>query len=61
MAEGDVECTTDGCTATHKPHMWGNIRAEQEGWFHQRNGTAWCPVHVPEWVTAWRRGKKVVQ
>lgn len=34
--------------------MWNKIRAHDLGWFEQKNGTAYCPRHVPEWVTEWR-------
>lgn len=46
-------CAGDDCSATIKNHAWGRIKAE--GWFQQKDGTVWCPTHVPEWVEAWRK------
>jgi len=50
-----VRCDHPGCEAKIKNHAWGKIRAE--GWFFQRNGKAYCPDHLPEWVDKWR-GKR---
>lgn len=55
MISGDyksVQCDHQDCEATHPNHAWGRIRAE--GWFHQKDGQAYCPEHVPAWVEAWR-------
>lgn len=49
-----IRCNASECESEHPAHHWGNKRAETEGWFHQRNGDAWCPQHVPAWVPAWR-------
>lgn len=53
-----TECAQPDCLASHPAHQWGNKRAESEGWFHQKNGTAWCPAHVPQWVAEWRAKRK---
>lgn len=45
-------CQHPDCTAEIPDHKWGQIRAE--GWFRQRDGTVWCPLHVPDWVPQWR-------
>jgi hypothetical protein len=50
--DGLVHCSADGCDATVPDHYWGKVKAA--GWFFQRNGDAWCPEHVPEWVAEWR-------
>lgn len=49
---GDVSCADKHCNKTIKNHRWGKIKADQ--WFHQKDGTSWCPDHIPEWVTEWR-------
>lgn len=36
---------------------WDDQRAQNLGWFMQRNGDVWCPNHVPDWVSAWRAKK----
>lgn len=48
----EVTCAHPGCSASHKDHLWGQIKADD--WFHQKDGTAWCPDHHPEWVASWR-------
>jgi len=53
---GFVICDEDGCEEKIKNHAWGHIKAE--GWFFGRDGeTAWCPNHIPDWVSAWRAKK----
>jgi hypothetical protein len=49
-----TRCNEPGCVAEHPAHHWANKRAETQGWFHQKDGRAWCPAHVPAWVAAWR-------
>lgn len=49
---GWVECAEPECTARYKNHRWGRIKADD--WFHQKDGTSWCPEHIPEWVEEWR-------
>lgn len=48
-----MECSDPGCDAKVKSHAWGRIKAE--GWFFQKDGAAYCPLHVPSWVEAWRK------
>ena len=48
------ECAEPGCTETFKDHRWGHGKAQGQGWFLQRDDTAWCPQHNPDWVAAWR-------
>jgi len=56
MAEGFVptpkRCAHEGCDAEIKGHAWAVIKAED--WFFQKDGTSWCPDHLPDWVPAWR-------
>lgn len=40
----------DKCTATYKAHKWGSIKAHAEGWYQMRDGRAFCPKHLPDWV-----------
>lgn len=60
MADDDGHCSVKDCPATYKKHYWGGIDADRDGWFFRRDGTAYCPVHVPAWVEGWRkkRGRK---
>lgn len=55
-------CKGPGCMARHKADRWSNSRADADGWFHQKGGDAWCPLHNPPWVAGWRKkhGKKQV-
>lgn len=59
------ECEQEGCTnvvpqakTAMRPSMWDLRRARDVGWFIQRDGKAWCPEHVPEWVANWRAIQK---
>lgn len=45
-----VTCSHPGCNAAHPGSKWDNIQAGRDGWFHQRDGNAYCPKHVPKWV-----------
>lgn len=49
-----TECAAPGCTASFPDHRWGSIKAHAAGWFTQKDGTAWCPEHTPDWVADWR-------
>lgn len=51
------KCSKKSCTNTYTPHHWGTKQAGREGWFMQRNGVAWCPKHIPDWVAEWRKKK----
>jgi hypothetical protein len=52
--EHPVRCAHPECGASHPSSRWAEIRAHDEGWFTKKDGTAYCPKHVPEWVTKWR-------
>ena len=54
---GTKTCEEDGCERGFKAHHWGSIKATSEGWFQQKDGTVWCPDHVPAWVAQWRARK----
>lgn len=50
-----------GCNVCGTPgpgSKFGNVRAQEQGWFFQKNGDMYCPEHVPEWVAEWRAKKK---
>jgi len=51
-------CVAEGCEESFVPHRWAPESQSGSGWFHQRNGTSWCPAHVPEWVAGWREKQK---
>lgn len=55
---GRQRCSHDGCENSFAPHKWGNMEAQRLGWFLQRNGDAWCPDHIPDWVAEWRKKKE---
>lgn len=55
--------TCDVCGKECKNDRWSRIRAHEAGWFEQKNGTVYCPEHVPSWVITWRerrRGRDVL-
>jgi hypothetical protein len=52
-----ISCSQESCTAKIANHAHGKIRAGEDGWFFQKSGEAWCPLHHPEWVAAWRERK----
>lgn len=39
---------------TGRVSKWLVIKAQDEGWFFHRDGTAYCPDHTPHWVEEWR-------
>jgi hypothetical protein len=43
---------------TGRVGKWNVMKASREGWFFQKDDTAWCPDHVPDWVAAWRARQK---
>lgn len=47
------KCAHDGC----KKKLVMPGRWDTTDWFVQRDGTAWCPPHFPEWVKGWRAKK----
>jgi hypothetical protein len=52
---GTVSCNEPECAESYAAHHWGAVKAADEGWFLQRDGTAWCPKHNPPWVADWRK------
>lgn len=52
--EFPTTCAHPGCETNHPSSRFDDSKAVSEGWFHQRDGTAWCPEHLPEWVAEWR-------
>lgn len=53
------QCSELTCDATFKNHRWGKQAAQDIGWFFQRDGKAFCPDHVPEWVEGWRHTQSI--
>jgi hypothetical protein len=49
-------CDKPLCEEKIKNHRWGRTKAE--GWFFEKTGEAWCPLHHPEWVADWRARQK---
>ena len=49
------------CEESYKGHHWGAVKAHDRGWFLQKDGTAWCPKHTPEWVEEWREREAAKQ
>lgn len=49
-----AECADPDCKATFRDHRWGAIHAHAAGWLQQKDGTVWCPNHLPGWVADWR-------
>lgn len=45
------------CDATVKNNKWARVRAHDQGWFFSYDGWAACPIHIPAWVSEWRRRK----
>lgn len=56
---GYVCCDGEGCRNRIKDHRWGHIKADD--WFFQKDGTAYCPDHIPDWVEKWRNKNAVVE
>lgn len=56
MPEGAdrYHCAQRGCKGTAPKHQWSEKTKAGKGWFHQKDGTSWCPDHHPEWVKEWR-------
>lgn len=55
MEMDDKYCNDPDCEESFKPHYWGALRAHSQGWMIQKDGTAWCPKHLPYWVHGWRQ------
>ena len=52
-------CTHENCDAQYRDDKWGKIRAQNQSWFFQKTGEAWCPKHIPDWVEKCRAFKDV--
>ena len=52
-----VPCASEGCLRGIKNHYWAKVQGQSDGWFLQKDGTAWCPEHNPDWVAEWRAKK----
>lgn len=50
-----ITCSHPECKNYIKSYAWAKIKAD--GWFMQKDGTNYCPEHVPEWVHSWRKRK----
>lgn len=50
----DWVCCIPGCNTRHKKNRWATSNAGKTGWFFQKDGSVYCPDHVPDWVAAWR-------
>jgi hypothetical protein len=52
-----MKCINEDCVAEAPDHKWGKIRAQSSGWFSSEDNEHFCPIHVPDWVVAWRDRK----
>lgn len=50
-----ITCYVPGCENQIKDHYWGKVKS---GWFLQKDGTAYCVEHIPEWVEKWRSAQR---
>lgn len=60
MISDDYEyiiCDQEGCDERVKNHRWGKTKAEGWFFFSRETDEAWCPAHIPTWVTQWRERK----
>lgn len=48
-----LNCEEPGCVNWIPDDQWRKIKAE--GWFQMKDGTIFCPEHIPEWVAEWRK------
>lgn len=48
------KCNESSCDRKTKTDKFNKIRAAEQGWFFQKDGSIWCPDHVPGWVASWR-------
>lgn len=50
-----IKCAEAGCDSVWPDRSsWDAIKAHGAGWLLMKNGDAWCPEHLPEWVPRWR-------
>lgn len=47
------------CALPGPKNKWESIRMGDAGWFFQKNGDSYCPLHVPIWAKKWRKKNKV--
>lgn len=52
---GRASCSAPNCENTYATHRWGKTRAHTDGWFLQKDGSSWCPDHLPDWLAEWRQ------
>lgn len=52
-----IGCSEPDCERGIRDHRWARIKAADEGWFFQKDGSTWCPDHNPPWVAGWRARK----
>lgn len=52
--EQHLTCADPECSWTIPDHRWARTKAHSAGAFEQKDGTIWCPEHIPDWVGAWR-------
>lgn len=53
-----ILCAELSCNESFANHKWGAIKAHDEGWFALKEGEAWCPQHLPDWVEKFRKDGK---
>lgn len=58
--DGCVECgrKVPHNNASGRLSRWDTIKAGDAGWFFMKDGTTYCPEHVPDWVEGWRKRKQ---
>jgi len=52
------KCCVPGCTNETVANKWADI---QSAWFFMKDGSAYCPEHIPDWVADWRRNKELMK
>lgn len=50
-------CNDKKCKKKYGGGRWDFVRASEGGWLLQRDGTSWCPDHIPDWYGAWAAQK----
>jgi hypothetical protein len=51
-------CSNPSCGKNFKVSHWDTKKAQRDGWFLQKDGSKWCPQHIPSWVAEWRAKQK---
>jgi hypothetical protein len=57
MTQKRIQCAFPMCEETYPDHYWGAVKANDAGWFRQKDGRSWCPKHIPKYIASWRRLK----